>query len=128
LLLAATCALAACSSSGGSASKAPVDLGEAVTNKGTATASGSSIQIEADDFFFSPTFIKAKPGTQLTIDIKNAGTALHTFTSSQLGVDQQISPGQTATVKITVPATGFAEFHCNFHSSTGMRGAIIAAA
>src|SRR3954453_21122982 len=127
LLLSATAALAACSSSGGGSSdKAPVDLGGTVTNKGTATASGDSLKIVAADFYFQPTFIQAKPGAQLSLEITNDGSSPHTFTSTQLGVDQQIAPGQSATVKVTVPANGFAEFHCNFHSASGMRGAVVA--
>lgn len=127
LVVSATVAVAACSSSGGgSSAKAPVDLGGSVTNKGTATVAGDSIEVEVDDFYFKPTFIEAKPGARVTLEIKNEGAAPHTFTSSQLGVDQQISPGQSASVKVTVPASGFAEFHCNFHSGSGMRGAIVA--
>ena len=128
LVLGAAGALAACSSGsgGGSSAKAPVDLGGTVTNKGTATVSSGSISVEADDFYFNPTFINAKPGTQVTIEVKNEGSAPHTLTSSQLGVDRQIAPGQSASVKITVPANGFAEFHCRFHSGSGMRGAIVA--
>lgn len=128
LALSAVGTLAACSSGSGGAStgKAPVDLGGAVTDKGSATVSGASIAVEADDFYFNPTFINAKPGSQVSVQIKNEGSAPHTFTSSQLGVDQQIAPGQSATVKITVPANGFAEFHCTFHSGRGMRGAVVA--
>src|SRR5262245_2021430 len=55
LLVGATATLAACSSdskgSGSSNGNGSVDLGGKVNDKGTTTASGSSLEVEADDFY-----------------------------------------------------------------------------
>lgn len=126
-VIVAVAALGACSSDkSSSSSKPPVNLGGTVTDKGTKTVSGSSIEVEADDLYFKPTFIEAKPGATITLELKNEGKAAHTFTSDQLHVDQMLNPEQSASVKVTVPASGFVEFHCKFHGSLGMRGAIVA--
>ncbi|MEY2404902.1 MAG: Cupredoxin-like domain [Acidimicrobiaceae bacterium] len=96
-----------------------------VTNKGTKDLSGSEIEVELDNFYFSPTFIKGgTPGAKVTVHLKNDSTTPHTFTSSALGVDQQLGAGEAKDVQITLPQSGATEFHCRFHQqSNGMQGA-----
>ena len=63
----------------------PVTLDGKVNNKGTKDISKkkfTSLEIEADDFYFSPTFVKVKPGAKVRITLKNEGSTTHTFTSS----------------------------------------------
>jgi plastocyanin len=93
-------------------------------NKGeTGDATGGSLEVELDDYYFGPAYIKAKPGETITLHLKNEGKAAHTFTSTALGVDQQLSPDQDMDVTVTMPMTGATEFHCRFHQSLGMQGA-----
>jgi plastocyanin len=105
----------------------PVTLDGKVNAKGTKDISGkstASLEIEADDFYFSPTFVKVQPGEKVTIELKNEGSATHTFTSDALNIDQQLSSGKSKKVKVTVPSSGTAfQFHCDFHESMGMQGA-----
>src|SRR5712692_8373425 len=68
--------------------KPPVRLEGKVNNKGSKTVKHGKIEIEADDFYFKPTFIKAKPGTTVTVELKNEGKAQHTFTIPSLGIDK----------------------------------------
>ena len=100
-----------------------------VNDKGTKSVVGKTdaeLELEADDFYFEPTYIKVSPGQKVKLEVKNEGSATHTFTSSQLSVDDQLSPGTSKTVTVTAPMTaGVTEFHCNFHSSMGMRGAFV---
>jgi plastocyanin len=95
------------------------------TNKGTKDLSGSEIEVEADDFYFSPTFIKGgAPGAKVTVKLKNEGKNPHTFTSAALGVDEQVNAGESKDLTITLPQSGATEFHCRFHQqSNGMQGA-----
>jgi plastocyanin len=125
LLLLAACGSSSKSSSSGS-SNAPVQLTGQVTNKGTATAANGSISIQATDFAFSPTFVKAPGGSTLTVNLKNAGQSTHTFTIDSPHVDQTLAPGATMTVKVTVPSSGSVNFYCRFHRTLGMQGAIFA--
>jgi plastocyanin len=122
-VLVAGCGGSSKTSSGGS--NTPVKLSGSTTNKGTKDLSGSSIEIEQDDFYFSPTFIKGgTPGATITVHLKNDGTNPHNFTSTALGADKTLSPGESADVKVTLPQSGASEFHCKFHqSSNGMQGA-----
>jgi plastocyanin len=105
----------------------PVSLSGKVNAKGTKDLSGKSsatLTLEADDFYFSPTFVKVKPGEKVTITFKNEGKATHTFTSTGLSIDQQVSAGKSTKFTLTVPSTGDAfQFHCNFHKDMGMQGA-----
>ena len=95
------------------------------TNKGTKDISSSSVEIELDDFYFSPTFLKGgTPGSTITVHLKNQGKTSHTFTSAAIGADQTLSAGQTADLQVTLPQSGATEFHCKFHQqSNGMQGA-----
>ena len=117
----------ACGSSGdkeASGGNPPVSLAGTTTNHGTKTAS-DSMEIEIDDFYFGPTFINAKPGEKITIELKNEGKAVHTFTSTDLGnVDEQLAAGTSKKITVTAPQSGQALFFCRFHQSQGMQGAI----
>jgi plastocyanin len=113
-------------SASASTAKAPVQLSGQVNNRGTKTATGGKIAVEADDYYFSPTFIKAKPGSTLTIEIKNEGTMLHSYTIDAAKVDALIPAGKKGQVTVTVPKSGNLNFYCKFHKGLGMQGAIVA--
>jgi plastocyanin len=108
-------------------SKPPVTLPGKVTNKGTATVKKGKVTVEADDFYFKSTFLKAKSGTTVTVSLKNEGKTQHTFTIDALGIDQTLNPDQKAKVTVTLPASGATNFYCRFHgpsgSNQGMQGA-----
>lgn len=103
--------------------EAPVDLGSEVNNHGTKDLTGSEIEVELDDFYFGPTFIKASPSTTITVQLKNEGTSPHTFTIDSLGVDEELQPGDSTDVSVDLPASGATAFYCRFHQSQGMQGA-----
>lgn len=101
----------------------PVSLPGQVNNHGTATAE-NNMEIEADDVYFGPTFIEAKAGQRFSVELHNEGSSRHTFTSSELGVDVELAPGDRRTLSLTAPATGLSDFHCRFHEGQGMKGAV----
>jgi plastocyanin len=109
------------SSSGGSA--APVKLSGTVTNKGTKTLSGASIEIEQDDFYFKPTFVKATAGATVKVELHNEGKNEHTFTIDALNIDEDLQPGAQKTVEVKLPSSGSTNYYCRFHRSQGMQGA-----
>jgi plastocyanin len=108
---------------GGSASKkgAPVSLQGQTNDHGTRTAK-DDLDVETDDYYFGPTFIAARAGQQFSVKLRNEGSTRHTFTG--VGVDLELAPGAARTVTLTAPASGVAEFHCRFHQSQGMQGAV----
>lgn len=109
--------------SGCGSDEAPVQLEGKTTEHGTKTAS-DELEVELDDAYFSPTYIKASPGKQFAVELHNEGTARHTFTSPGLGIDLELEAGGRRTVTIKAPASGHAVFYCRFHQLQGMQGAL----
>jgi len=103
--------------------KPPVKLEGKVNDEGTKTAKNNKLDVEQDDFYFKPTYIKAKKGT-LTVELENEGNAPHTFTIDSLDIDKEVQPGKKATVKVKVPSSSAVAFYCRFHKGQGMQGAI----
>ena len=109
------------------AAPTPVTLSGTVTNKGTkdvSTKGATSMELELDNFYFEPTFIKAAPGQKLTLELKNEGSVPHTFTAPSLNINKELQPDSKETVMVTVPMSGNVPFYCRFHKDNGMQGAI----
>jgi plastocyanin len=110
------------------AAKQPVKLSGTVNvhgNRDVSTSSDAELEMELDNFYYGPTFVKAKAGQTITLELENEGSAPHTLTSDALGVDEELKPGQSASVEITVPSSGKAFlFFCRFHEAAGMKGAV----
>ena len=104
----------------------PVSLPGEVSDHGTAKAE-NDMEIELGDLYFGPTFIAAKAGQKFSVELHNEGSARHTFTSGDLGVDLELPGGDRRTISLTAPASGTASFHCRFHEGQGMQGAVFIA-
>jgi plastocyanin len=107
---------------------APVKLQGKVNAKGSkdVTSSGATaeLEVEADDFYFGPTYVKTAPGAQLTVKLHNEGEQTHTFTIAGLNVDERLAPGDERTVEVALPASGGGvRFYCTIHGGQGMQGA-----
>jgi plastocyanin len=106
---------------------APVTLSGTVNNKGTkdVSAKGATVtmELELDNFYFSPTFTKVAPGQKLKLEVKNEGSVAHSFTAPSLNIDQVLQPDSKMTITVTAPASGNVPFYCRFHRDSGMQGA-----
>jgi plastocyanin len=105
---------------------APVKLSGTVNNHGTKTLTGmtSSIELEQDNFYFNPTFVKADKGAHVTVELKNEGKVPHNFSIDSLHIDQTVQPDKTVKVTVSLPAAAApVAFYCKFHKSLGMQGA-----
>ena len=106
---------------------APVQLSGTVNNHGSTDLSteGDSVEVEMelDDFYLGPTFVKGAPGQTVTVELENEGDADHTFTIDSLSIDETLSPGDTKDVEVKLPDTGVLAYYCRFHKSQGMQGA-----
>ena len=117
----------------GSDTKTATTTGSSVLPAGTAdhgTAKAKDgMEVELDNFYFGPNVIEATPGQSFKVELKNEGSAPHTFTIDSLGVDVTVAPGQTGEATVTAPAAaGTVQFYCRFHkSSKNMQGALVVA-
>src|SRR2546422_228018 len=85
----------------------------------------SKLELEADDYYFSPTFLRGKPGQKLTLLVENEASALHNISIPALGIDNDIPPRGKIQVDVTFPASGILAVSCKFHGSLGMNGQLL---
>ena len=82
----------------------------------------SKLELEADDYYFSPTFLRGKPGQKLTLVVESEGSMLHNISIPELGIDKDVPPKGKIQVDVTFPASGVLSFSCKFHGALGMNG------
>jgi plastocyanin len=111
------------SASGSASGEPPVSLEGTVSDHGVGEVEGDELELELDDNYFGPTFVRGTPGQQVTVQLVNEGATTHTFTSDPLGVDEQVDADAESSVSLTLPDEGAVEFYCRFHEAQGMKGA-----
>jgi plastocyanin len=120
---------AANSGSSSDASAPPVSLQGRVNDHGSSDlGSKTELDLELDDSYFAPTYVTGEPGSTVTVKLENEGKSAHTFTIDGTDVDQQVQPGSSATVEVTLPDEGALAYYCRFHVSGGMQGAFVVSA
>lgn len=108
---------------------AMVDI-PAANMKGTKSVAGAkTADLEADTEdgvnYFSPTVLTGTPGQEIKLTVENhSKTVEHNFTLEDQGLNVDLEPGANETVTITFPESGVLEFHCEYHVSSGMMGAL----
>src|SRR5215216_4705889 len=125
-LLAGSLGLMAMACGGGGGSK-KVALGSlSATDKGTKDVSAlSEIELEADDYYFNPTFLKGSPGQKLKITVDNESKTLHNFSVPALALDKDVEAGKDAGFDLTFPSSGVLLFLCKYHTAQGMNGELL---
>jgi plastocyanin len=86
----------------------------------------NELDLEADDFYFSPTFLQGAPGQKLKLTVENEGQAQHNLSLGGQGIDTDIPPDGKAEVEVTFPASGALRFFCKYHADQGMNGELLA--
>lgn len=101
--------------------------GVAFTDHGTRDVTALRVvKMEADDYYFGPTFLRGKPGQQLRLRIENESGTLHNITIAAQHIDRDILPKKTIELDVVVPASGTVVFTCKFHGPLGMNGQLAA--
>ena len=122
-VLGVTLVTSACSKGEGTVT---IDGKEANDHGSTDIAGDSTLEIEADndgsDYYFSPTVVDATAGQTILVELKNEGDVDHNFTIDSLGISQDVGPGETVDVEVTLPQSGNVTFYCAFHEGSGMLG------
>jgi YVTN family beta-propeller protein len=114
----------------GGASPAPTSGGQATaaggvafSDHGTKTVRGQArLELEADDYYFKPTFLRGVPGQALRLEIENESGTLHNLSIPALRIDRDVPPRGTVAVDVIFPASGSLRFYCKFHAALGMNG------
>lgn len=91
---------------------------------GSATVTGSTLKLEADNFYFEPSVIRGTPGQKVTLTLENSSATAHNFTVKSQHVDVDLDPHATKTAVVTIPASGYVSFYCEYHQSEGMAGVL----
>lgn len=112
-VLAAGAILAACGGAGTPSS----------SSGGGGAAGTPTLTETAQEYAFGTPALTVSPGATVTIAFTNTGTVTHNMTQSDLKINQDASPGQTATITFTAPQSGSFTFHCAYHP-TKMMGTI----
>jgi plastocyanin len=99
--------------------------GVQANDHGKKNVSGEA-EVELDNFYFEPTVLTGKPGSQVTLELKNEGSTEHNFSIDSQGIDKDVEAGEDAKVSVTFPESGELSFYCKYHKSMGMAGAIAA--
>jgi YVTN family beta-propeller protein len=85
------------------------------------------VKMEADDYYFGPTFLRGKPGQHVRLRVENESGTLHNLTIAEQQIDRDILPKKAIEVDVTVPPSGIVLFTCKFHGPLGMNGHLTAA-
>jgi plastocyanin len=97
------------------------------SDHGTKDVKGQAeLDLEADDYYFAPTFLRGAPGQRLTLEIENESGTLHNLSIPGQRIDQDIPPNGTVKVEVTIPQSGVMHFFCKFHTAIGMNGELLA--
>jgi plastocyanin len=101
---------------------------DSANDHGTKDFSGQDeAKVEADSFYFEPTVVQGTAGQQITLEIDNESDTLHNFTLTDQSIDEDIQAGEDAKIQVTIPQSGFVEFFCKYHKSSGMVGELATA-
>src|SRR5262245_18057192 len=96
-----------------------------ISDHGTLEVKGqTSIELEADEYYFKPTFLQGAPAQRLRLEIENESGTLHNISLPEQHLDMDIPPKGTVTVEVVFPASGTVRFFCKFHEALGMHGAL----
>jgi FtsP/CotA-like multicopper oxidase with cupredoxin domain len=106
--------------------------GSDVPEEGAAGA-GASFDVSLTEFAISPPMIDAPADQALTFEVRNDGTAPHSFAvDTGAGVEStpEIQPGEIATLEVPALAAGTYETLCTVsgHKEAGMVGSLMVAA
>jgi|SRR5215213_6958733 len=92
-------------------------------NGGSSAAGGGggSVQLTASNFAFDPTDLSVAAGG--SFQASNEDDTEHNFTADDVGIDQDLDPGDTTTIDLSDVKPGTYDFHCKFHPDT-MKGTL----
>ena len=95
------------------------------SDEGQDTIEGTSLDVTATDFSFSPDTISLDMSEDAVVILTNEGDTAHTFTSDELEIDIEAAPGGSQESAFTAPDEDATySFYCRFHPGQ-MTGKVI---
>jgi predicted lipoprotein with Yx(FWY)xxD motif/plastocyanin len=113
---------------GGGSSNKTVKLGDLSFNDhGTKdVTNATTLEIEADSFYFSPTFVRGSASQKLRVKVDNeTKNTLHNFSLPGLQIDKDVPAGTAMDFELTFPQSGVLLFLCKYHTGSGMNGELL---
>jgi plastocyanin len=99
--------------------------GHRVLNHGTVDVGGETIEdVDVHDYYFDPTVFTGSGGQSITLTLHNGTSTLHNFSLPLQRIDQDVPPGGSVQVSVTLPADGELVFFCKYHRRLGMLGEV----
>ncbi len=97
-----------------------------ISDHGTKEVKGQAeMELEADGYYFAPTFLRGTPGQKLKLEIENESSTLHNISIPEQQIDKDIPPKGKVMIEVTFPQSGVVRFFCKFHAALGMNGALL---
>jgi YVTN family beta-propeller protein len=107
------------------AAQSPTQGTMTISDYGTLEVAGqTTLELEADEYYFKPTFLQGTPGQRLQLEIENESGTLHNISLPEQHLDVDIPPKGKVTVAVVFPTSGAVRFFCKFHEALGMHGAL----
>jgi plastocyanin len=87
-------------------------------------ADGTTVEMEMDDDYFSPTVLRGAPGATVTIELENEGVRTHNFSVRGQRIDVDCGVRARGKVEVAFPRSGVLLFTCKYGATSGMLGAL----
>jgi plastocyanin len=97
-----------------------------VTKSGSQKFTGSVVSVMAANAAFTPTCVTDVPRGTVNLEVRNTGESLHNVQIISQHIDEDVAPGHTVTVRVTV-GTQPVVYVCKYHRTLGMVGVLIPA-
>ena len=99
----------------------------AVSSKAAEPMAARTIEMSVENFAFTPGTLNLKKGEKVKL-VLNGVSGIHSFASKDLGINQQVSAGETVTIEIPTDTAGTFSFRCAVPCGSGhndMKGSIV---
>jgi cytochrome c oxidase subunit 2 len=81
----------------------------------SASSGAKAVTLTAKNFAFDQTSLTGTAGEKVTFVLHNADGTKHNLTIKDLGVNEDVVPGQDSKAVIVTLKSGTFEFHCEYH-------------
>ncbi|MCD8510583.1 MAG: cupredoxin domain-containing protein [Bacillus sp. (in: Bacteria)] len=85
----------------------------------------TSIEVEGDEFEFTPSEVTIPAGEEITLTFTNTGREVHNLIVDDLDIAVEAEPGERETITFVANEAGTFEMYCDIDGHDEMRGTLI---